>query len=202
MEKPVLWEAAWRRSRAAIRPPGCGGRAAGAPCRERAESTQTDLTEAGFAWDRPLPRGSLGWGCNRPGDLCCWAEGAGDGERCKPLQFEKPVSWPFLAQRGSCLKVHVKVIWVCSGCPASGTVSVHPSECSVRLTAGCRRNRGAAAAAVGVLLPHGRPGSGRSLAGGSGVSFPSRRTCGSPEGWVLVVCWDHLKKSLEPETHL
>lgn len=187
MEKPVHEGAAWRQSMAAIHLPGCGGRAAGAPCMERVENTQRDLTEAGFVWDLLLPRGSLGWRCNRPGDLCCWAEGAGDGERCKPLQLEKQVSWTFLAQQGSCLKVHVKVIWVCSGCPASGKVSVHPSEYSVRLTAGCRRNRGAAAA-VAVLLPRGRPGSGHNLAGGSGASFLSRRTCGSPEGSVLVVC--------------
>lgn len=25
-------------------------------------------------------RGSLGWGCNLPGGLCCWVAGAGGGD--------------------------------------------------------------------------------------------------------------------------
>lgn len=80
----------------------------------------------------------------------------GDAGQCKPLLFVKQVSWPFQAQVSSCLRVHVKVIWACSGALVLGKVSARLCGYSVRCLAGCRNNMDAVAAAG--LRPHGRLG--------------------------------------------
>lgn len=74
----------------------------------------------------------------------------------QPLLSVKQVSWLFQAQRSSCLKVHVKVIWACSVAPAWGRLSARLSGYSVQCLVGCTNNMGAVAASV--LRPHGRLG--------------------------------------------
>lgn len=156
---PFLEEAALQQSSQAIHLSEGDGRAADVLSRGRAESRLTDLTEPVFGLLRP--RGSLGWGYNQPEDQCCWALGVGDVVQYKPLVLVKRASPPFQAQWSSRLKVHVKVIWACSGALASGKVSAHLCGYSVQWMAGCRSNMDAAAASV--LLPHGRLGWGHNL---------------------------------------
>ncbi len=108
----------------------------------------------------------------------------------QPLLFVKQASWPFQAQRSSCLKVRVKVIWAGSGGLASGKASARLSGYSVQCLAGCRSNMDAVAASV--LRPRGRLVWEHNPDEEWGASSPSRRSSASPEGLVLVVCWVHL----------
>lgn len=77
--------AALLQSSQAIHPSECDGRAAGALSRGRAESRPRDLTEPVSVLGLPLPRGSLGWGCNLLEEYCCWAVWVGDTGQSEPL---------------------------------------------------------------------------------------------------------------------